>query len=78
MPTPPGGDRDRRGGRRLALAMVLILVATWAVVDEPFPKGAVLYSFTRKHGIDQGDLPAIAMYVVAGALLLDWLATPRP
>jgi len=77
MPTPPGGDQHRRGSRRLALAMVLIVVATWAVVDEPGPRGPVILALTRTHGIDAGDLPAIALYLVAGGLMGSWISMSR-
>jgi hypothetical protein len=44
---------------------MLAAVAIGLVVVEPFPKGVVLVSFTDKHGIDVGDLPAIALLLVA-------------
>jgi hypothetical protein len=55
---------------RLALAGVLVVVATAMVILEPFPNGAVLVSLTRSHGVDVGDLPAIALYLVAGGIAL--------
>jgi hypothetical protein len=30
----------------------------------------VLVSLTREHGVDAGDLPAVALYLVAGFLAL--------
>ena len=55
---------------RYAVASVLVVVATAMVVLEPFPNGAVLVTLTRTHGIDVGDLPAIALYLVAGGIAL--------
>jgi hypothetical protein len=40
------------------------------VIIEPFPNGAVLVTLTRTHGIDVRDLPAIALYLVAGVIAL--------
>jgi hypothetical protein len=63
-------SRDARSRRRL-LALALAALAVVVIVAEPFPKGLVLVSFTRSHGIDAGDLPAIALLLVAA-----WLARP--
>jgi hypothetical protein len=51
--------------RRRVLAVVLAAVAIGLVVVEPIPKGAVLVSFTKTHGIDAGDIPAIVLLLVA-------------
>jgi hypothetical protein len=51
--------------RRRVLALVLAAVAVGLVVVEPFPKGWVLLSLTRTHGVDAGDLPAVALLLVA-------------
>jgi hypothetical protein len=51
--------------RRRVLAVALAAVAVVLVVVEPFPKGFVLVSFTKSHGIDAGDLPAIVLLLVA-------------
>jgi hypothetical protein len=56
-----------RRWRRL-LAVALAAVAIGLVVLEPFPKGKVLLSLTDTHGIDTGDIPALAMLLVAAAL----------
>ena len=40
------------------------------VILEPFPHGATLLALTHKHGIDAGDVPAIALYLVAAVLAL--------
>jgi hypothetical protein len=64
MKTP----QDARRHRRL-LALALAVLAVVLVVVEPFPKGEVLVSLTESHGIDAGDLPSLALLVVAG-----WLA----
>ena len=58
--------RTRRGRRILAL--VLAIVAIGLVVLEPFPKGDVLLPLTHTHGVDTGDIPALAMLIVAAAL----------
>lgn len=58
--------RTRRGRRILAL--VLAVVAIGLVVVEPFPKGDVLLTLTHTHGVDTGDIPALAMLIVAAAL----------
>jgi O-antigen ligase len=54
-----------RRSRRRVLAVVLAAVGIGLVVVEPFPKGAVLVSFTETHGIDASDLPAIVLLLVA-------------
>jgi hypothetical protein len=66
MQHPPWDGRRRR--RLLALALVALAVAL--ILIEPFPKGMVLVSLSRTHGVDAGDLPAIALVVVAGWLAL--------
>lgn len=48
---------------------MLATLAIGMIVAEPFPKGIVLLSLTEEHGIDSGDLPALALILVAG-----WLA----
>ena len=55
--------------RRRILALALVTVAACIIAAEPFPKGAVLFSLTESHGVDAGDLPALALLLVAG-----WLA----
>jgi hypothetical protein len=59
------------------LAMLLITVATWAVVAEPLPKGAVLLALTPEHGIDVADLPAIGLYLAALGLIGSWAGGSR-
>jgi hypothetical protein len=63
-----GPPEDARRRRRL-LAVALAVLAVLLVVAEPFPKGALLVSLTESHGIDAGDIPALALFFVAG-----WLA----
>ena len=58
-----------RPQRRL-LALVLAAVAVALVVVEPLPKGDVLLALTRTHGIDTGDLPALALLMIAAGLAL--------
>jgi hypothetical protein len=55
---------------RVALAAVLLVVATAIVVLEPLPHGPVLLSLTREHGVDTGDLPAVALYLLAAWVLV--------
>jgi hypothetical protein len=56
--------------RRRLLALVLAAVAIGLVVVEPFPKGKVLLSLTSTHGVDTGDIPALAMLLVAAHLVI--------
>jgi hypothetical protein len=56
--------------RRRLQALVLVAVAIGLVVVEPFPKGGVLVSFTPTHGVDVGDLPALALLLVAACLAI--------
>jgi hypothetical protein len=44
---------------------VLAAVAIGLVIVEPFPKGEVLVSLTATRGVDVGDLPAVALLLVA-------------
>ena len=52
--------------RRRILALVLAIAAVGMIVAEPFPKGIVLFSLTENHGVDAGDLPALALLLIAG------------
>ena len=56
--------------RRRLLALVLAAVAVGLVLVEPFPKGTVLLSLTAAHGVDAGDLPAVALLLVALGLAI--------
>ena len=56
--------------RRRGIALVLAAVAVGLVVVEPFPKGKVLLSLTSTHSIDTGDIPALAMLLVAAHLVI--------
>jgi hypothetical protein len=60
--------RDARRRRRF-LALALAALALVLIVLGPFPKGLVLVSLSSAHGVDAGDLPAIALLLVAA-----WLA----
>jgi hypothetical protein len=40
------------------------------VIIEPFPHGATLLPLAHEHGIEAGDVPAIALYLVAALLAL--------
>ena len=52
------------------MAVVLAVVAIVLVVAEPFPKGDTLLALTEHHGVDTGDLPAIALLLVAAWLTI--------
>jgi hypothetical protein len=72
--TDPSGCRSmtwrpRARPQRRILAVVLAAVGVGMVIVEPFPKGVVLFSLTETHGVDTGDLPALALLLVAA-----WLA----
>jgi hypothetical protein len=56
--------------RRRLQALVLAAVAIGLVIIEPFPKGALLVSLTPTHGVDVGDLPALALLLVAACLAI--------
>ena len=65
MRTPP--VQSRRG--RIALAVVLVAAAA-IVVLEPLPHGPVLLTLTSDHGVDTGDLPAVALLLLAAWVVL--------
>jgi hypothetical protein len=56
--------------RRRLLALALAAVAIGLVVLEPFPRGEVLLSLTDTHGVDTGDIPALAMLLVAAYIVI--------
>ena len=56
--------------RRLLTALLLVALAVLMVVAEPFPKGDVLLGLTHNHGVDVGDLPALALLLVAALLVI--------
>ena len=58
-----------RLSRRLQ-ALVLVAVAIVIVVIEPFGKGDVLLQLTPTHGVDSGDLPALALLLLAACLAI--------
>ncbi len=60
----------RTSSSRIALAVAMAVVATAIVVLEPLPPGPVLLTLTSDHGVDAGDLPAVALYLTAGWVLL--------
>lgn len=49
-----------RSHRRI-LALALVTVAACMLAAELFPKGAVLFALTESHGVDAGDLLALAL-----------------
>ena len=57
--------------RPRVVAVVLVVVAIVLVVAEPFPKGETLLTFIHDHGVDTGDLPAIALLLVAARLVIE-------
>jgi hypothetical protein len=56
--------------RRLQTALLLVALAIVVVVAEPFPKGDVLLKLAHNHGVDVGDLPALALLLVAALLAI--------
>jgi hypothetical protein len=56
--------------RRLQVALLLVALAIVMVVAEPFPEGDVLLKLTHNHGVDVGDLPALALLLVAALLAI--------
>jgi hypothetical protein len=49
---------------------MLAALAIALVVVEPFPKGEVLLSLTKSHGVDAGDIPALGLLLVAACLAI--------
>ena len=62
--------RPTQRRRRRLQALALAAVAVGLVIIEPFPKGEVLVSLTPTHGVDVGDLPAIALLLIAACLVI--------
>jgi hypothetical protein len=60
--------RPRPG--RIALAVVLVGLAAAMVALEPLPHGPVLLTLTSDHGVDSGDLPAVALLALAACVVL--------
>jgi hypothetical protein len=60
--------RSRPG--RIVLAVVLVGLAAAMVALEPLPHGPVLLTLTRDHGVDSGDLPAVALLLLAAWIVL--------
>ena len=56
--------------RRRQVALLLVALAIVMVVAEPFPEGDVLLKLTHNHGVDVGDLPALALLLVAALLVI--------
>jgi hypothetical protein len=63
-------QRRTRRPAGLAVGFVLVVIATAMVIIAPFPHGATLLALTHEHGIEAGDVPAIALYLVAALLAL--------
>lgn len=63
-------QRRTRRPAGLAVGFVLVVIATAMVIIAPFPHGATLLALTHDHGIEAGDVPAIALYLVAALLAL--------
>ncbi len=66
MSTP---EQPRRR-RRLQAALLLVALAILIVVAPWFPQGVVLIKLTTDHGVDAGDLPALALLLVAACLAI--------
>lgn len=54
--------------RRFRLAAAAVVIAAFWVIGEPLGKGHLLLALTRTHGIDVGDLPALALLAWAAGL----------
>jgi hypothetical protein len=50
------------------IAAALVAAAVAWVLAEPIAKGPVLVSVSAHHGLDAGDLPALALLVLAFAI----------
>jgi hypothetical protein len=57
---------------RAALVAVLLAQAAAIVIAEPWSEGAVLFTLRPGQGFTEGDLPALALVVVA--LVTAWLS----
>ena len=66
MRTPPVQARPAQ----IVLAVVLVVAAAAIMVLEPLPHGPVLLTLTREHGVDTGDLPAVALLLLAAWVVL--------
>ena len=66
MSTP----EQRRRRRRLQAALLLVALAILIMVAEPFPAGDFLFTLTMDHGVHVGDLPALALLLVAAGLAI--------
>jgi hypothetical protein len=64
------GTPSRRATQRRILAFVLVVLAIGLVVVDAIPSGVVLLSLTATHGIHAGDLPLLALLVVASYLAI--------
>jgi hypothetical protein len=53
---------------RLLLALLLVILAVLAIIIEPLPHGPTLLPITPEHGVDAGDLPAVALLLAAAWL----------
>ncbi|HTJ76824.1 MAG TPA: hypothetical protein VL337_15820 [Acidimicrobiales bacterium] len=60
-----------RGG----LVAVLLAQAAAIVIAEPWSEGAVLFTLRRGQGVTEGDLPAVALVLLA--LVTAWLSWAR-
>lgn len=70
---------------RAALVAILLAQATAIVVTEPWPEGTVLLTLGAGHGVTVGDLPAVALVVLAAAVMVvlrasaqSWIRTGVP
>jgi hypothetical protein len=63
-------------GRLIAwLGVSLLFGAAYAALHwAPWRRGTTLFSLSSTHGIDTGDLPALALLAVAVAVAARWAA----
>jgi len=55
--------------RRLVAVVFVLLGVSWFAIANYLPEGAILWTIARGHGVTVGDLPGVAMFVVAVVVL---------
>jgi len=70
----PGVDFEL--ATRVGLVAVLLAQALAIVIAEPWPEGRVLLVLSPAHGVAMGDMPAVALVLVAVAVATMLLPLP--
>jgi hypothetical protein len=52
--------------RRLLAVLLVVAAAAMILTGGPFPHGPTLLSLSLGHGVEVGDLPAVALLLLAG------------